>query len=91
MEMHEGYQRVAHRAVFVRSPSWAAAKTAWSGPPRLDAHSNVAVAVNHALTYLRIRHRNEVYYLAKGTFTTQRLEEEFRKKEWAREYPSLIH
>ena len=31
----------------------------------------MAVAVNPALTYLRVRHRNEVYYLAKGTFTSR--------------------
>jgi isoleucyl-tRNA synthetase len=51
--------------------------------------SNVAVAINPALTYLRVRHRNEVYYLAKGTFTAQRLEEEFRRKEWVEGVPKL--
>jgi isoleucyl-tRNA synthetase len=30
-----------------------------------------------------------VYYLAKGTFTAQRLEEEFRRKEWVEGVPKL--
>jgi isoleucyl-tRNA synthetase len=84
MEMHEGYQRVAHRAVFVRFPLRGRPGEnllVWTTTP-WTLTSNVAVAVNPALTYLRIRHRNQVYYLAKGTFTTQRLEEEFRRREW---------
>ena len=91
MEMHEGYQRVAHRAVFVRFPLRGRPGEnllVWTTTP-WTLTSNVAVAVNPALTYLRIRHRNEVYYLAKGTFTTQRLEEEFRKKEWVEGVPKL--
>jgi isoleucyl-tRNA synthetase len=91
MEMHEGYQRVAHRAVFVRFPLRGRPGEnllVWTTTP-WTLTSNVAVAVNPALTYLRIRHRNEVYYLAKGTFTTQRLEEEFRKKEWVEGIPKL--
>src|SRR5882724_2007395 len=91
MEMHEGYQRVAHRAVFVRFSLRGRPGEnllVWTTTP-WTLTSNVAVAVNPALTYLRIRHRNQVYYLAKGTFTTQRLEEEFRKKEWVEGVPKL--
>jgi isoleucyl-tRNA synthetase len=91
MEMHEGYQRVAHRAVFVRFPLRGRPGEnllVWTTTP-WTLTSNVAVAINPALTYLRIRHRNEVYYLAKGTFTAQRLEEEFRKKEWVEGVPKL--
>jgi isoleucyl-tRNA synthetase len=91
MEMHEGYQRVAHRAVFVRFPLRERRSEnllVWTTTP-WTLTSNVAVAVNPALTYLRIRHRNEVYYLAKGTFTAQRLEEEFRRKEWIEGVPKL--
>ena len=51
--------------------------------------SNVAVAVNPGLTYLKVRHRGEIYYLAKNAFTAQRLEEEFRKKEWVEGVPKL--
>ena len=91
MEMHEGYQRVAHRAVFVRFPLRGRPGEnllVWTTTP-WTLTSNVAVAVNPALTYLRVRHRNEVYYLAKGTFTAQRLEEEFRRKEWVEGVPKL--
>jgi len=91
MEMHEGYQRIAHRAVFVRFPLRGRPGEKlliWTTTP-WTLTSNVAVAVNPALTYLRIRHRNEVYYLAKGTFTAQRLEEEFRRKEWVEGVPKL--
>jgi len=91
MEMHEGYQRVAHRAVFVRFPLRGRPREnllVWTTTP-WTLTSNVAVAVNPALTYLRVRHRNEVYYLAKGTFTAQRLEEEFRRKEWVDGVPKL--
>jgi isoleucyl-tRNA synthetase len=91
MEMHEGYQRVAHRAVFVRFPLRGRPGEnllVWTTTP-WTLTSNVAVAVNPALTYLRIRHRSQVYYLAKGTFTAQRLEEEFRKKEWVEGVPKL--
>jgi isoleucyl-tRNA synthetase len=91
MEMHEGYQRVAHRAVFARFPlcgHLGENLLVWTTTP-WTLTSNVAVAVNPALTYLRIRHRNQVYYLAKGAFTAQRLEEEFRRKEWVEGIPKL--
>jgi isoleucyl-tRNA synthetase len=91
MEMHEGYQRVAHRAVFVRFPLRGRPGEnllVWTTTP-WTLTSNVAVAVNPTLTYLRIRHRNEVYYLAKGTFTAPRLEDEFRRKEWVAGVPKL--
>jgi isoleucyl-tRNA synthetase len=91
MEMHEGYQRVAHRAVFVRFPLRGRPGEnllVWTTTP-WTLTSNVAVAVNPTLTYLKIRHRNEVYYLAKGTFTAQRLDDEFRRKEWVAGVPKL--
>src|SRR5262249_33307802 len=44
--------------------------------------SNVAAAVNPQLTYLKVRHRDQLYYLAKGAFTAHRLDEEFKRKEW---------
>jgi isoleucyl-tRNA synthetase len=91
MEMHEGYQRVAHQAVFVRFPLRSRPGEnllVWTTTP-WTLTSNVAAAVNPNLTYLRVRHRGEVYYLAKGTFTAQRLEEEFRRKEWVEGVPKL--
>ncbi len=91
MEMHEGYQRVAHRAVFVRFPLRGRPGEnllVWTTTP-WTLTSNVALAVNPNLTYVRVRHRSEVYYLAKGTFTAQRLEDEFRRKEWIAGVPKL--
>jgi isoleucyl-tRNA synthetase len=91
MEMHEGYQLVAHRAVFVAFPLRGRAHEnllAWTTTP-WTLTSNVAAAVNPQLTYLRIRHREQSYYVAKGAFTTQRLEEEFKQKQWVHDVPKL--
>ena len=91
MEMHEGYLRVAHRAVFVRFPLRGRPGEnllVWTTTP-WTLTSNVAAAVNPLLTYLRIRHRDQVYYLAKGAFTANRLEEEFHRKEWIEGVPKL--
>ena len=51
--------------------------------------SNVAAAVNPELTYLKVRHRDQIYYLAKGALTARRLEEEFKRKEWVEGVPKL--
>src|SRR6202521_3575900 len=84
MEMSEGYQRVAHRAVFVRFPLRgrpAENLLVWTTTP-WTLTSNVAAAVNPTLTYLKVRHRDQLYYLAKGAFTAKRLEEDFKQKEF---------
>src|SRR4051794_20124388 len=91
MEMHEGYQRVAHRAVFVRFPLRGRAGESllvWTTTP-WTLSSNVAAAVNPALTYLRVRHKDHLYYVAKGAFTAKRLEDEFKRKEWVEGVPKL--
>jgi len=91
MEMHEGYQRVAHQAVFVRFPLRGRPGEnllVWTTTP-WTLTSNVAAAVNPNLAYLKVRRRSEVYYLAKGAFTAGRLEEEFRRKEWVEGVPKL--
>jgi isoleucyl-tRNA synthetase len=91
MEMHEGYQLVAHRAVFVRFPLRGRPGEnllVWTTTP-WTLTSNVAAAVNPRLTYLKIRHREQVYYLAKGAFEAHRLEEQFRRKEWVTGVPKL--
>lgn len=111
MEMHEGYQFVAHRAVFVRFPLCKPRKHG-SGPktrPGSEASappvpgenllvwtttpwtltSNVAAAVNPALTYVKVKHRDQIYYVAKGALTAQRLEEQFKRKEWVEGVPKL--
>ncbi len=91
MEMHEGYQLVAHRSVFVRFPLRGRpgeSLLVWTTTP-WTLTSNVAAAVNPSLTYLKVRHRDEVYYLAKGALTAQRLEEQFKRKEWVEGVPKL--
>jgi isoleucyl-tRNA synthetase len=91
MEMAEGYQLVAHRSVFVRFPLRgrpAENLLVWTTTP-WTLTSNVAAAVNPELTYLKIKHREEIYYVAKGAFTAHRLEEEFKQKQWIDGVPKL--
>jgi len=91
MEMHEGYQFVAHRAVFVRFPLRGRPGEnllVWTTTP-WTLTSNVAAAVNPALTYVKVQHREQVYYLAKGALTAQRLEDQFKRKEWIEGVPKL--
>jgi isoleucyl-tRNA synthetase len=115
MEMHEGYQRVAHRAVFVRfplkraggdSPRSGSPQSSLQSPPGVVApgspesllvwtttpwtlSSNVAAAVNPTLTYIKVRHKDQLYYVSKGAFTAKRLEDEFKRKEWVDGVPKL--
>jgi isoleucyl-tRNA synthetase len=89
-EMHEGYQLVAHRAVFVRLPLRNRKDESlliWTTTP-WTLTSNVAAAVNPQLTYLKVKHKDHFYYLAKGAYTAPRLEEEFRSKN--KEKPTWI-
>src|SRR4051794_38714828 len=91
MEMHEGYQLVAHRAVFVRFPLRdrpGENLLVWTTTP-WTLTSNVAAAVNPNLTYVKVKHRDQVYYLAKGALTAHRKEEEFKRKEWVDGVPKL--
>jgi isoleucyl-tRNA synthetase len=91
MEMAEGYQLVAHRAVFVRFPLRdrpGENLLAWTTTP-WTLSSNVAAAVNPELTYLKVRTGEQTYYVAKGAFTAKRLEEEFKRKEWIEGVPKL--
>jgi isoleucyl-tRNA synthetase len=91
MEMHEGYQMVAHRSVFVRFPlrgRWGEYLLVWTTTP-WTLTSNVAAAVNPNLRYVKVKHRDEVYYLAKGALTAHRLEEQFKRNEWVKGVPKL--
>ncbi len=91
MEMSEGYWLVAHRAVFVRFPLRGRPGEnllVWTTTP-WTLTSNVAAAVNPQLTYVKVKHREQVYYLAKGALTAHRLEEEFKRKEWVEGVPKL--
>jgi isoleucyl-tRNA synthetase len=90
-EMAEGYRLVAHRAVFVRFPLRdrpGESLLVWTTTP-WTLTSNVAAAANPQLTYLKVKHKDHVYYLAKGALTARRLEEEFKKKEWVKDVPKL--
>ncbi|HWG45371.1 MAG TPA: isoleucine--tRNA ligase [Gemmataceae bacterium] len=91
MEMAEGYQLVAHRAVFVRFPLRGSTNEnllVWTTTP-WTLSSNVAAAVNPQLSYLKVLHKEQIYYVAKGAFTAQRLEEQWKKKEWIEGVPKL--
>ena len=91
MEMHEGYKLVAHRAVFVRFPlrhRQSESLLVWTTTP-WTLTGNVAAAVNPELTYVKVRHREHIYYLAKGALTEPRLEEEFKHKRWLDGVPKL--
>src|SRR6266436_419744 len=91
MEMHEGYQFVAHRAVFVKFPLHGRPGEnllVWTTTP-WTLTSNVAAAVNPKLAYLKVKHRDQIFYLAKGAFTARRLEEQFKRKEWVEGVPKL--
>ncbi len=91
MEMNEGYQMVAHRSVFVKFPlkdQPGENLLIWTTTP-WTLSSNVGAAVNPTLTYLQIKHKDEIYYLAKGAFTAARLEDQFKRKEWVDGVPKL--
>jgi isoleucyl-tRNA synthetase len=91
MEMHEGYQWVTHRAVFVRFPLRGRPGEnllIWTTTP-WTLSSNVAAAVHPDLTYLKVKHKDQVYYVAKGALTFQRMEEDFKSKDWPRDVPKL--
>jgi isoleucyl-tRNA synthetase len=91
MEMHEGYQIVAHRALFVRFPLRGRPGEnllVWTTTP-WTLTSNVAAAVHPRLTYLKIRHRDQIFYVAKDAFSHPRREEEFRRHEWVTGVPKL--
>jgi isoleucyl-tRNA synthetase len=91
MEMNEGYDMVAHRAVFVRFPLRdrpGENLLVWTTTP-WTLSSNVGAAVNPELTYLKVSHKDQVYLVARGAFTEERLEEQFKKKEWVEGVPKL--
>ncbi len=90
-EMADGYWLVAHRSVFVRLPLRGRPGEnllIWTTTP-WTLTSNVAAAVNPALTYLKVRHKEQIYYVAKGAFTAVRLEEQWKRKEWVEGVPKL--
>jgi isoleucyl-tRNA synthetase len=77
MEVAEGRRITAHTSVFVRFPIRGVEKTAllvWTTTP-WTLTSNVAVAVNPEMTYLKVRHGDWMYYVAKGNYENDRLQD----------------
>ena len=75
-EMKEGYKYVEHKAAFVRLPLKdrpGENLLVWTTTP-WTLTSNVGAAVNPELSYLRVRVKGEVYYVAKGAFKLNRME-----------------
>ncbi len=77
MEVAEGRRITAHTSVFVKFPIRGREKTAllvWTTTP-WTLTSNVAVAVNPEMTYLKVRHGDWDYYVAKANFEKDRLQD----------------
>jgi isoleucyl-tRNA synthetase len=77
MEVAEGRRITAHTSVFVRFPIRGQEKTAllvWTTTP-WTLTSNVAVAVNPEMTYLKVRHGDWNYYVAKGNYEHDRVQD----------------
>ena len=77
MEVAEGRRITSHTSVFVRFPIRGQEKTAlliWTTTP-WTLTSNIAVAVNPEMTYLKVRHGDWMYYVAKGNFEHDRLQD----------------
>jgi isoleucyl-tRNA synthetase len=75
MEVKEGYKMVEHRAVFVKFPLVdrpGENLLVWTTTP-WTLTSNVAAAVNPELTYEMVKFKGEVYYVARGAFTADRM------------------
>lgn len=77
MEVAEGRRITTHTSVFVRFPIRGIEKTAlliWTTTP-WTLTSNVAVAVNPEMSYLKVKHGDWFYYVAKGNFEKDRVQD----------------
>lgn len=77
MEVAEGRRITAHTSVFVRLPIRDQERTAlliWTTTP-WTLPANVAVAVNPEMAYLKVRHGDWKYYVAKANFERVRLQD----------------
>jgi len=76
MEVVEGRRITTHTSVFVRFPVVGQEKTAllvWTTTP-WTLTSNVAVAVNPGMAYLKVQHGEWTYYVAKANFERDRVQ-----------------
>ncbi len=74
-EMKEGYKLVEHRAAFVKLPlkdKPGENLLVWTTTP-WTLTSNIGAAINPKLTYLKVKLKDEIYYLAKGVFKQDRM------------------
>jgi len=77
MEVAEGRRITTHTSVFVRFPIRGEQNTAllvWTTTP-WTLTSNIAVAVNPEMTYLKVRHNEWTYYVAKTNFERERVQD----------------
>jgi len=77
MEVAEGRRITQHSSVFVRFPIKGQDKTAllvWTTTP-WTLSSNVAVAVNPQMTYVKVQHGEWKYYIAKANFERDRVQD----------------
>ncbi len=101
-EMKEGYKLVEHRAAFVKLPLTdrpGENLLVWTTTP-WTLTSNVGAAVNPELTYLKVKLKGEIYYLAKGVFEQNRMESsgdedgeataKKSKRDWLEGVPHLV-
>lgn len=75
-EKAEGYKLIEHRSVFVKFPLRdrpGENLLAWTTTP-WTLTSNVGAAVNPELTYLKVKLKDEIYFVAKGAFKHNRME-----------------
>src|SRR5262245_53775379 len=83
MEVKEGYKQVTHKSVFVKFPLRGRpgeCLLVWTTTP-WTLSSNVGAAVNPELTYLKVRHKGEVYYVGQTAFSADRAEGEAAEDE----------
>ena len=77
MEVVEGRRITTHTSLYVRFPIRGVDRTAlliWTTTP-WTLTSNVAVAVNPEMTYLKVRHNDWTYYIGKGNFERDRVQD----------------
>src|SRR5437868_10556142 len=73
-EMKDGYRLVEHKACFIKFPLKdrpGENLLVWTTTP-WTLTSNVGAAVNPELTYLKVKLKGEVYYVAEGAFKLNR-------------------
>ena len=77
MEVAEGRRITTHTSVFVRFPIKGKEREAllvWTTTP-WTLTSNVAVAVNPDMTYLKVRHGDWIYYVAEANYERDRVQD----------------